>query len=429
MKFIVGNRTRVSDTMRLYGLSMGDDPVDGLPYLSGNAGGTIISGGGGGGGNPATEGLDYFVTAGAILKTVNDSVEIPIDANYTIVEAEIFGDVSGSAVVDVLRASDGGFPTFTSIAGSNKPTLTSQRRVKDTALGGWTTALVPGDTLQFKLESMTTITAVTVSVKLKATADISFSTNRIMTLVRTFSISGQTIDIPIDTDSTILEAEIQSDINSSAACSVKRATDAGFGTFTRIDNNVNTALSGTRRLTDTVLASWNKNLAAGDTLRLTCEDLSTAVRVTFALKLQVGTVTGSAGYSGNTTVGTLPRVIGVNTLGDSGLSDDGTALAMVLARGWRPRTRTIISGDAALATDHTLVCRGTFTLTLPLVVNHVNGELLVINDGTGTVTVASAGTDLVAVLTGETTTYALTQGQTLTLRGLDRTGADVWRAV
>lgn len=70
----------------------------------------------------------------------------------TITEADIWADTSGSAVVDIQTSADG--VTYTSIAASAKPTLSSAQSVQDTTLTGWTTAIAAGTWVRGVLQSV-----------------------------------------------------------------------------------------------------------------------------------------------------------------------------------------------------------------------------------------------------------------------------------
>lgn len=387
-----------------------------------------VTGGGGGGGS-----VDIIGTATFELKTVGESVELPVDDGWTITEAEILAvdasgtPVSGSAVVDILRATDAGYPTFASIAAAAKPTLASQDRVVDTTLTGWTTGLTDGDTVRATLES-SDVDKVIVALKLTKSATVNVSVPRIITVSRTLTIAGEIVEIPIDADATILEAEIQADAPGNASVEASRATDAGYPTFARIDGGTATALVSQQRVKDATLAGWTPNLSAGDTARFRLATMGPGLtRVTFALKLQIGSGTGIGGFTGSPTVGSIPKIIGAQTLGDSSLDDSGSRLAS--AKGIDTPAREVTADDDAVVGDHIIVCRGTLTLTLCAVSAMPYGELVIINDSAGALTVAAAGTDLIAVTSSETATIALAQGDVLVLRALERSPTpNVWRA-
>ena len=95
------------------------------------------------------------------------SLRVPVTG--TILKATIIGDVSGSASVDVRKSTYASYPTTSSIAASAKPTLASSQKSEDATLTGWTTAVSANDMLEFVLDSVTTITAVTVMLEMAVT--------------------------------------------------------------------------------------------------------------------------------------------------------------------------------------------------------------------------------------------------------------------
>lgn len=81
--------------------------------------------------------------------------QVSVPFACTIVGWNLTADASSSAVVDVLRSTGGGFPSTSSIAGTDKPTLSSAQRAHDTTLTGWgSTALAQFDELQVALSSV-----------------------------------------------------------------------------------------------------------------------------------------------------------------------------------------------------------------------------------------------------------------------------------
>ncbi len=358
---------------------------------------------------------ERYVTARAHLFVAGDVVDIPIDFACEIVEAEILADASSSAVVDVLRATDGGFPTFTSIAGAAKPTLASEQRVKDATLTGWTTSLAAGDTLQFNCESFTVGTRLVVALKLQM-AD---ATLRKMTIVETFTVTGTVKDIPIDVDMLLTEAEILSDVNGSATVEVRRATDGGFGTFTRIDGGVPMTLASQHRVKDGALSGWTTLLNAGDTVRLTLATMSVASRVTVGLCGLVSDVPGG-GISGAMTAGTIPKAASASALVDSiitesagtiavggdldvtgaldinGAADLGGAVTvggtLETNSGVLQQTRTTAITTTLDATDHVLFVTATATVNLPAAASHTGRQYLIIAT-TGTTTLDPNSTE------------------------------------
>lgn len=87
----------------------------------------------------------------------------------TVTQWTVTADVSGSAVVDILRATYANFPTFTSIAGTEKPTLSSQQKNQDVSLTTWTTSLAEGDVIRANVDSASTVSALTVVLRVTRT--------------------------------------------------------------------------------------------------------------------------------------------------------------------------------------------------------------------------------------------------------------------
>ena len=102
-----------------------------------------------GGGNPITTGL-------------KGTLHIPFAA--TILEWTITGDVSGDIVVDINKASFSGYPTTSSITGSEQPTLSSQQKNQNDTLTGWTTDITADDILEYEVDSASTVQRVTINL-------------------------------------------------------------------------------------------------------------------------------------------------------------------------------------------------------------------------------------------------------------------------
>lgn len=93
---------------------------------------------------------------------VSLACELRVPRALTIKGWTIFADVSGSIVIDVLRATYAAYPTLSSIASTEKPTLSSAVKNQNLSLSAFTTALAAGDILQFVVNSASTLTRATV---------------------------------------------------------------------------------------------------------------------------------------------------------------------------------------------------------------------------------------------------------------------------
>ena len=119
--------------------------------------------------------------------TLPDKIEFIIDSNGSTIAAgasgtktvpfactvtgwQITSSASGSAVVDVLRDTYAGFPSgFATIAGSEKPTLSSAVKNQDTSLSTWTTSLAAGDRIRVSVDSANITGVVVVTIFLTRT--------------------------------------------------------------------------------------------------------------------------------------------------------------------------------------------------------------------------------------------------------------------
>lgn len=88
-----------------------------------------------------------------------------IDFPCTIINNTLLADQSGSIVVDIKKCTYALFPTTSSICAAAKPTLSSAQNSQDVTLTGWTTAISAGDILEYNVDSVTTVTRVTLSLK------------------------------------------------------------------------------------------------------------------------------------------------------------------------------------------------------------------------------------------------------------------------
>ncbi len=81
-----------------------------------------------------------------------------IDGNYTFTGWTLLSDVSGNLVVDIKCADYTTWPATTSIAGSEKPTLTAEIKNTDIDLTTWQTNVSTGDIIEFIVDSAETVT-------------------------------------------------------------------------------------------------------------------------------------------------------------------------------------------------------------------------------------------------------------------------------
>ena len=93
-------------------------------------------------------------------------LQIPFAA--TITSVTLLADQTGSVVVDVWKDTYANFPPTVadSICGASKPTITASNKYTDSTLTGWTTGITANDVLAFNIDSVTSITKLTISLTL-----------------------------------------------------------------------------------------------------------------------------------------------------------------------------------------------------------------------------------------------------------------------
>ena len=80
-------------------------------------------------------------------------------------------DASGSVVIDIWKDTYANYPPVVgaTITGSAKPTITTATKAQSTTLTGWTTSLAAGDYLEVNVDSVATITNVTLTLTVTRT--------------------------------------------------------------------------------------------------------------------------------------------------------------------------------------------------------------------------------------------------------------------
>jgi len=104
-----------------------------------------------GGGAPLTAGLKGFLVA-------------PFNGRLTGVELE--ADVAGAIVIDIWKDDYANFPPTVadSITDANKPTIGAGVQYQDLTLTNWTKSVTKGDIFAFNIDSVATITRITITL-------------------------------------------------------------------------------------------------------------------------------------------------------------------------------------------------------------------------------------------------------------------------
>lgn len=115
--------------------------------------------------------ITYIFSGGGNVLTAGDQGDLTIPFACTITEWTMLADVSGSAVIDIWKDTYANYPPTVAdtITGSAKPTISTATKGQSSTLTGWTTTIAAGDTLRFNVDSATTVSRVTLSLKVKRT--------------------------------------------------------------------------------------------------------------------------------------------------------------------------------------------------------------------------------------------------------------------
>ena len=78
----------------------------------------------------------------------------------------MLADQSGSVVIDIWQQTYASYPptVANTITASDKPTISTATKGQDLAPTGWDTTLDAGSSLRFNIDSVTSITAVTLTL-------------------------------------------------------------------------------------------------------------------------------------------------------------------------------------------------------------------------------------------------------------------------
>lgn len=116
-------------------------------------------------------GLQFVIDGGGSVLTTGIKGYMVVDFACVIQQASLLADQSGSVVVDLFLCTYAAFapPTHPAVAdkitGSAPPTITTALKSQDATLTGWTTAVPAGSIIGFNVNSVTSITRVTVDLK------------------------------------------------------------------------------------------------------------------------------------------------------------------------------------------------------------------------------------------------------------------------
>ena len=113
--------------------------------------------------------ITFIIDGGgsAITTGVKGHLRIPFDCE--IQSVTLLADQIGSIQIDIWKDTYANFPPddTDSICGGNEPAISSAQKYEDSTLTGWTKTINAGDILAFNVDSATSITRVTIALKVK----------------------------------------------------------------------------------------------------------------------------------------------------------------------------------------------------------------------------------------------------------------------
>lgn len=119
-----------------------------------------------------TAAVPFIADGGGAALTTGMKGYIEVPFNCTIEEATLLADTSGSIVVDIFKCTYAQFDAGVThpvsadkITASSPPTISSGTKYQDSTLSGWTRTITAGDILGININSVTSITRVTLSLE------------------------------------------------------------------------------------------------------------------------------------------------------------------------------------------------------------------------------------------------------------------------
>lgn len=115
--------------------------------------------------------ITFIIDGGGVAITTGTKGYLEIPFACTINRATALSDVSGSIVVDIWKDTYANYPPVDadSITASAPVTISSATKSQDATLTGWTTAVAAGDILGFNVDSITSCSRVTISLRVVKT--------------------------------------------------------------------------------------------------------------------------------------------------------------------------------------------------------------------------------------------------------------------
>ena len=120
---------------------------------------------------PVLTPLGLIFEGGGVALTTGIKGDLYCPFAGTITAVTLAADQTGSVVVDIWKDTYANYPPTVAdtITASAKPTIAAGIKSQDTTLTGWTTAIAAGDMLRFNIDSVATITRLTLQLTISRT--------------------------------------------------------------------------------------------------------------------------------------------------------------------------------------------------------------------------------------------------------------------
>jgi hypothetical protein len=115
--------------------------------------------------------ITFVIDGGGSTITTGVKGDLEIPFACTIDRATLLADQSGSIVIDIWNDTYANFPPTDAdtITAAAPPTISTDTDSQDATLTGWDTAIAAGDILRFNVDSVTSLTRVTLSLRVLVT--------------------------------------------------------------------------------------------------------------------------------------------------------------------------------------------------------------------------------------------------------------------
>lgn len=114
-----------------------------------------------------TYALTFVLDGGGAPISTGVKGDLPVPFDFTLEEVTLLADQTGSIVIDIWKDTYANFPPTVAdtIVAAAKPTITTNVKSQDTVLQGWDVQIEADSILRFNVDSISTITRCTISLK------------------------------------------------------------------------------------------------------------------------------------------------------------------------------------------------------------------------------------------------------------------------